>query len=246
MNAKFLGAAAAMSGLGLVSALGFVSPASATIVSVVYTGTVTSGSDMTGMFGPAGGDLAGDSYVARYVFDTTRGFTYASATNNYAYGGSGYGNASPAVSASVTIAGHSASISGAYASQIFGYNSGGFSEQYHDARDLFFNGAIYVDNQSQNYIYNHTATLPASITGTFTYNVGPNDTFYASVNFNTFDYNLAAYSQYAYAYASLSTLTVSSGVPEPSTWATMLLGFGALGFAGYRRSRRYATTPTTA
>ena len=29
-----------------------------------------------------------------------------------------------------------------------------------------------------------------------------------------------------------------SGVPEPSTWAMMGLGFAALGFAGYRRARK--------
>jgi hypothetical protein len=29
-----------------------------------------------------------------------------------------------------------------------------------------------------------------------------------------------------------------SGVPEPSTWAMMLLGFAGLGFAGYRSSRK--------
>jgi hypothetical protein len=28
-----------------------------------------------------------------------------------------------------------------------------------------------------------------------------------------------------------------TGVPEPSTWAMMLLGFAGLGFAGYRRAR---------
>jgi PEP-CTERM motif len=28
-----------------------------------------------------------------------------------------------------------------------------------------------------------------------------------------------------------------AAVPEPSTWAMMLLGFAGLGFAGYRRAR---------
>ena len=30
---------------------------------------------------------------------------------------------------------------------------------------------------------------------------------------------------------------VVEGVPEPSTWALMLLGFAGLGYAGYRRTR---------
>jgi probable HAF family extracellular repeat protein len=31
--------------------------------------------------------------------------------------------------------------------------------------------------------------------------------------------------------------TAATVVPEPSTWAMMLLGFAGLGFAGYRRTR---------
>ena len=31
---------------------------------------------------------------------------------------------------------------------------------------------------------------------------------------------------------------VVPGVPEPSTWVLMLLGFGAVGFAGYRAKQR--------
>ena len=34
---------------------------------------------------------------------------------------------------------------------------------------------------------------------------------------------------------------VSTGIPEPSTWAMMLLGFAGLGFAGYRQRRKLAS-----
>lgn len=34
---------------------------------------------------------------------------------------------------------------------------------------------------------------------------------------------------------SVDTMTVASAVPEPSTWAMMVLGFGGLGFMAYRR-----------
>jgi hypothetical protein len=37
-----------------------------------------------------------------------------------------------------------------------------------------------------------------------------------------------------------STVTVVDGVPEPSTWAMMILGFGGIGFMAYRRKSRPA------
>jgi hypothetical protein len=37
------------------------------------------------------------------------------------------------------------------------------------------------------------------------------------------------------------TPAVTSGVPEPSTWLTMALGFGALGYAGWRAQRKRVT-----
>ena len=38
----------------------------------------------------------------------------------------------------------------------------------------------------------------------------------------------------------LDTVTVTGTVPEPSTWATMLIGFAALGYMGYRRRAKAA------
>ena len=39
---------------------------------------------------------------------------------------------------------------------------------------------------------------------------------------------------------------LTPGVPEPSTWALMILGFGGLGFAGYRRARKQMVAATQA
>jgi hypothetical protein len=35
-----------------------------------------------------------------------------------------------------------------------------------------------------------------------------------------------------------AVFTFSNGVPEPSTWAMVLLGFAGLGFAGYRQAKK--------
>ena len=44
---------------------------------------------------------------------------------------------------------------------------------------------------------------------------------------------------YTYASATLSKLevTVAGAVPEPSTWAMMILGFAGVGYMTYRRRK---------
>lgn len=39
---------------------------------------------------------------------------------------------------------------------------------------------------------------------------------------------------------ALNTLVINGSVPEPSTWAMMILGFAGIGFLSYRRSRKSA------
>jgi len=36
------------------------------------------------------------------------------------------------------------------------------------------------------------------------------------------------------------TISVTSGVPEPATWAMMILGFAGVGFMAYRRKSKQA------
>jgi len=49
----------------------------------------------------------------------------------------------------------------------------------------------------------------------------------------TFGYNLVADGSGGFGF----DFAIGGAVPEPSTWAMMLIGFGGLGYAGYRRAR---------
>jgi hypothetical protein len=71
-----------------VAMLGGVSQASAAIMDVTYAGTVDYGIDALGLFGAAGANLIGKSWVATYTFDTSLGYLYSSSSKNDLYGGS--------------------------------------------------------------------------------------------------------------------------------------------------------------
>jgi len=197
-------------------------PTSASGITAVYTGTVTSGTDQIGIFG--GGDLTGDSFKVSFMFNLDLA-TYLSPTD--AYGGTAYGGSPSFASAIVTVNGLSYTISPTYVGSVFGENSGpgGLSEQNHYVANGSFLAAY-----TQEYIQNFTGALPASITQGFSYIVQPGDTTYGAVTIWNPSYESAD------LFASLDTLTVST--PELSTWAMMAFGFAGLGFAGYRASRK--------
>jgi hypothetical protein len=217
-----------------VAMLGGVSQASAAIMDVTYTGWVTSGTDTLGVFG--GGSLVGLSWVATYTFDTTLGYWYSSSNYNEAWGGysKGAGHPSPVLSSMITINGVGRAVDGSYFGQDLGYNFDYnneriFSRQNHMAENYNYGHHEYLEHS----IYNYIGLLPASITTPFTYTVNGSDN--ASGEYylwkGTIPERISAH---------LATLTVSdhvAAVPEPSTWAMMLLGFAGVGFAAYRKKK---------
>jgi hypothetical protein len=215
---------------------GICSPACADIVNVTYTGVVSSGTDATGVFGSvdtSGAAYVGDTYTANFVFDTSKGITLTSPTENYAEGGSGYPAQNPLVSASVTIltagGNKTVSVAGAYSSVIFAENVGTFSEQYHSAQDS--SGAGYAVSSA--YITAQDSSIPASLTP---------GTIVAAGQGGALNYVLwyPALSENTNISATFQTLTVTDAVPEPSTWAMMILGFAGVGFMAYRKKSKPA------
>lgn len=220
MILRFLGVAA----LALVGA---PSQASATIVDVIYTGTVR---------------FTGASYVARYVFDTTKGITYNSPNYNFAYGGTTYvGVLSPLVSASVTINGVTFNIGGGYKDEIYGLQG---SEQYHFALNYQNTPNEYVNNYLENFVYGDSS-MSGSITGPFVYNISPGNYSYGVFQIDEYNYN-TGYEAHASGSVTLTSLTVSpavpelstAAVPELSTWAMMLIGCAGIGWSAYRRKEK--------
>ena len=210
------------------------SSASASIVQVTYSGTVIAGSDSTGLFGTINTSTSayvGETFVATYIFDTSRAtgsFSKTSADQNYVYGGADFFNLSPATSASLTVHGQTFSFDPVAYSQLSGTAANvGPNMQTAYARNHFHETLL------DSYIRANDAgpyTVPVSISGDFTYHVLPGQTAIGSF-----------ITQGTYITATLDTLTITgltAAVPEAPTWAMMILGFACLGFAGSRRKNR--------
>jgi hypothetical protein len=80
--------------------------------------------------------------------------------------------------------------------------------------------------------YLTTVSFDATTAGSFQL-TGGDGTYYVDATLNGTDPPLS------FAYTS-SPVTLASAVPEPSTWAMMILGFCGLGFLAYRRKSEAA------
>jgi PEP-CTERM motif len=118
-----------------------------------------------------------------------------------------------------------------------GTNVGGMGSGEFDGTSAGFPGHVYqiVDvglsgTASASDVNAYEGASPLEISYSYStgtnYSVTPSDTLIAG-----------GYTQGSANFSVVYTYTPTAPVPEPSTWAMMLVGFAGLGFAGYRTSR---------
>jgi hypothetical protein len=209
-----------LSAAAFAAAMGTCASASATIVDATFTGVIgPSSPDNQGIFGPYGVNNANELYL---VGGTSAGvptfIKFASVTIN--------GITGPAFSGGLADTILTANGVPSVQNQVF--------MQAVDPNQLAVN--IQVNGESETGVIPVSIDTPQTITFDSTYHA-----FDAAEWGDPTD----PASLTSVQFASVSSLVYSipgpgdgvGGVPEPSTWAMMLLGFASLGYAGYRKAR---------
>jgi hypothetical protein len=220
-------------------------PVSAEVIEYSFTGTVSSGTDYTGVFGPiatpSGTNLKGDSFVANFTYDDSLGQSLGISGVDGKEGGSEFKNTSPITSATVTINGTTLNISSSFDGSAISDSSTPGKRVWDISASPSDTSILEVSLTDIGVEYGVTFTLPPDVETPLNLSLAiPNVS-----SFGFFDLFNPDGSNLAFADVTLSSVTtsvVATGVPEPSTWALMLLGFAGLGFAGYRRALNSTTT----
>jgi hypothetical protein len=194
-------------------------------VTIDFSGTA-SGSNSR-LFGSAVFDI--DAFEAVFVFNTSNVGAHltSNATITDIRGGSGVlpvGAVDPLISASLTVKGNTTAIGGGYSDIYNGANDGTSSS-------IFVSVSPNPSQFLQLFIGSHGALLPNSITTPFSYTVAAEDgvgNFFQDTT-GIIELNPAKV-----------TVSINSSVPEPSTWAMMILGFVGVGFMAHCRKLKQA------
>ncbi|MHB8284791.1 MAG: PEP-CTERM sorting domain-containing protein [Caulobacteraceae bacterium] len=204
-----------------------------------YQGVVTSGYDLTGLFGAAGASLAGDKYTEYFYIDTSKGFSVTSSSSLMTMGGSAFGASAP-VSATITINGHTETITGAYSDLArTGYNAAtGRDEIYDSAQDYTSTATGMTNNSISGGVYaTKSALIPDHYDG---YNLAVDNTSVFDLA-SAFSFHTTTFSG-SDVVDTYGTLQATSAAPEPSTWLLMIAGIGGIGLIFRQAKRKHGFT----
>jgi hypothetical protein len=231
-------------------ALALAVTGSASAASVVYTyrGTISEVYDQDGtVFG--GAINVGDDFTAVYTLDDdTPGAIQYSQSGQYQYSSiEGYFAANP-VLAQLTVGSFVFDFGNFYGQQVqYDYDYGGGST-YESFQHLSSNygsdtqGSIIseysqsVYNAASGYDTDYLSSGDYHSLGNLTSTGAPGLNWYGQALFKSYDYNIDTFETTNYKYATLSFAPTSvTTVPEPGTWAMMIIGIGAAGSMIRRR-----------
>jgi hypothetical protein len=217
------------------------SSAQATIVTATYTGTITSGISCS----EACAGLDGANFRAVFNYDPTiAGFQGNTPNYSHAFGGGALGIV-PIISESFSINnGPSLNFSSFDSGAIQSYSDEFGSSQGHSSAFLISTPQIFYLQNMDVVIGSTSTSIPLSLLSPFTYTLQAGEFGSGSFHYHYIDF--AGRDDILFADLAPTTLTVTvaespiAAVPEPSTWAMMILGFAGIGFMAYHRKTRPA------
>jgi hypothetical protein len=201
--------------------------AQAAIVTLTWTGTVSSGADT--LFGDLGANLAGDDFTAVFTFDTSEGllnaYTAPLGSGVSLSGGAveGLPTYSSPGTATLMVNGQTANFSGSEGSDYFAQYDGSGGIEY--GVDVFQSSPGFVFTMITDGVDNPGKSLNTPYSGSV-----------CDTSCMAMGAGLVLSPTHLNVAIDGSFDNPTLGVPEPSTWAMMLLGAAPVG--GLLRSRR--------
>jgi hypothetical protein len=221
--------------LAILFLLAFFGSATAALVDLTWTGTTLLGNDGIGLFGPVGTIPAGTAYTAKYRFDTSISFIEDGTNGSQKVSGGAFYNpfqASPLVSAEITVNGQIVPLGGDYNSIYFRKTGQGASQigafvLRHPSTFVWGEISQRVSRDGNFY------TLPLDQPGEFNFDASDNPAGLFSQTNHGAQSNILDETLFGLVPSHLS---ITLAVPEPTSFICLVVG--TLGIYPLLRRRR--------